>query len=137
MASNTISLISSVSNEYSTLFKIKLNGEDAIVVGKQNFVFGRPYSEDFTEKHYNAIRTFDSFPKTYFTDRDDNKKKDVIIPSVNSQDIVQIGDRFISLNGLSNNPILYNGYANRFFGKYYYDYLFMPNLIVIYGHRSW
>lgn len=122
MASNTISLISSVSNEYSTLFKIKLNGEDTIVVGKQNFVFGRPYSEDFTEKHYNAIRTFDSFPKTYFTDRDDNKKKDVIIPSVNSQDIVQIGDRFISLNGLSNNPILYNGYANRFFGKYYYDF---------------
>ena len=122
MASNTISLISSVSNEYSTLFKIKLNGEDTIVVGKQNFAFERPYSEDFTEKHYNSIRTFDSFPKTYFTDRDDSKKKDVIIPSVNSQDIVQIGDRFISLNGLSNNPILYNGYANRFFGKYYYDY---------------
>lgn len=122
MASNTISLISSVSNEYSTLFKIKLNGEDTIVVGKQNFAFERPYSENFTEKHYNSIRTFDSFPKTYFTDRDDSKKKDVIIPSVNSQDIVQIGDRFISLNGLSNNPILYNGYANRFFGKYYYDY---------------
>lgn len=111
-----------MSNEYSTLFKIKLNGEDTIVVGKQNFAFERPYSENFTEKHYNSIRTFDSFPKTYFTDRDDSKKKDVIIPSVNSQDIVQIGDRFISLNGLSNNPILYNGYANRFFGKYYYDY---------------
>lgn len=126
MATNTINLISSVSNKYSTMFKVKLNGEDTILVGKQNFNFNKPYSNDvnnsFIEKHANFVKTFHSFPKTYFTDRVDENKKDVIIPSVDSTDIAQIGNKFIALNSLSNNPIIYNGYGTRLFGSYYYDY---------------
>lgn len=122
MAKNTINLISSVSNDYSTLIKVKLNGEEVVLVGKQNFAFNKPYSFDsFREKHANFLKTLHSFPKSYFTERNDDAKKDVLIPSIKSYNVAQVGNKFITLNNISNNPIIYNGNIGRIFGAYYYD----------------
>ena len=85
-SAQSIKLLSVTSSDKSTFIKVLINGEEKVFIGKKDKTF-----ESGSESN---LRTLDSFQKGYSIDRKnithEDKKKDVIIPVVVSQDIAQL-----------------------------------------------
>ncbi len=115
----TINLISAKSNDYSTILKLVIDGEERIFIGKQSETFRLMPIRDGVQ-----VKSINSFGKAYFTEQTPNeaKKKDVILPTISSIDVMQYGDNLILLNSLTNNNVLYAGRLTGLSGRYYTDY---------------
>lgn len=125
-SAQSIKLLSVTSSDKSTFIKVLINGEEKVFIGKKDKTF-----ESGSESN---LRTLDSFQKGYSIDRKnithEDKKKDVIIPVVVSQDIAQLGTFMFSMSKMTNNYILYLLYKERLVNRYvdennniiYYDF---------------
>lgn len=133
MIDQKLELLSVSSTDKSAVFKVILNGEEKVFIGKvpKGYLFDSipavKTDADVlnTFKFNSPMRTIDSFQKTYSIDKkvitDDDKKKDIIIPVVVSQDIVQLGNYMFSMSKMTNNAILYLLYKNRLVNRYVDD----------------
>lgn len=112
-----------------SIFKILVDGEEQIYVGKQNVAFNNEPDNitDITNsKKLNAeLVNLDSINKGYTIDKnvilDDTKKKDILFPVVVSKDIVQLGNHIFSMSKMTNNHIFYLCYKNHLFNRYVDD----------------
>lgn len=133
MIDQKLELLSVSSTDKSAIFKVILNGEEKIFIGKvpKGYLFDsipavKTDSDVLKTFKFNSpMRTIDSFQKSYSIDKkvitDDDKKKDIIIPVVVSQDIVQLGNYMFSMSKMTNNTILYLLYKNRLVNRYVDD----------------
>lgn len=133
MIDQKLELLSVSSTDKSAVFKVILNGEEKVFIGKvpKGYLFDsipavKTDSDVLKTFKFNSpMRTIDSFQKTYSIDKkvitDDDKKKDIIIPVVVSQDIVQLGNYMFSMSKMTNNTILYLLYKNRLVNRYVDD----------------
>ena len=133
MIDQKLELLSVSSTDKSAVFKVILNGEEKIFIGKvpKGYLFDsipavKTDSDVLNTFKFNSpMRTIDSFQKSYSIDKkvitDDDKKKDIIIPVVVSQDIVQLGNYMFSMSKMTNNTILYLLYKNRLVNRYVDD----------------
>ena len=133
MIDQKLELLSVSSTDKSAIFKVILNGEEKIFIGKvpKGYLFDsipavKTDSDVLKTFKFNSpMRTIDSFQKSYSIDKkvitDDDKKKDIIIPVVVSQDIVQLGNYMFSMSKMTNNTILYLLYKNRLVNRYIDD----------------
>ena len=117
-------------NNDAILFKVSVNGEDRVFVGKQNTRFdievaNNLESQLLSDKLSANLKLVESFQKAYIVDRGvmhkENYKKDVIIPCAVSKEIVQLGDLLYSLSTETNNNVLYLLYKNRLINRYVDD----------------
>lgn len=117
-------------NNDAILFKVSVNGEDRVFVGKQNTRFdievaNNLESQLLSDKLSANLKLAESFQKAYIVDREvmhkENYKKDVIIPCAVSKEIVQLGDLLYSLSTETNNNVLYLLYKNRLINRYVDD----------------
>lgn len=125
-----ISLISCVANDKSVMFKLNINGEEKVFIGKQNNAFEQEVPVGTTklndiEKLSGNLRSPLSFQQVYEIDRqnigNENRKKDVSVPVAFSKDIVQFGDYLMTLTDQTNNDVLYALYKNRLINRYVSD----------------
>lgn len=133
MIDQKLELLSVSSTDKSAVFKVILNGEEKVFIGKvpKGYLFDsipavKTDSDVLNTFKFNSpMRTIDSFQKSYSIDKkvitDDDKKKDIIIPVVVSQDIVQLGNYMFSMSKMTNNTILYLLYKNRLVNRYVDD----------------
>lgn len=117
-------------NDDAILFKVNVNGEDRIFIGKQNTKFDIDVADNLesqllSDKLSANLKLSESFQKTYLVDRNvmnkENQKKDVIVPCAVSKDIVQLGNLLYSLSTETNNNVLYLLYKNRLINRYVDD----------------
>lgn len=119
-----------VANNDAILFKVNVNGEDRIFIGKQNTKFDIDVADNLeshllSDKLSSNLKLSESFQKAYLIDRDvmhkENLKKDVIVPCAVSKDIVQLGNLLYSMSTETNNNVLYLLYKNRLINRYVDD----------------
>ena len=122
-----IKLKNVTANDDAIMFKVEVNGEDRVFVGRQNTKFDisvDPNLEHYTqsEKLSSNIKLAESFQKAYLVDKPvihkEDVKKDVIIPAAVSREIVQLGNSLYSLSKETNNRILYLLYKKRLLNRY-------------------
>lgn len=122
-----IKLKNVTANDDAIMFKVEVNGEDRIFIGKQNTKFDisvEPNLEHYTksDKLSANIKLAESFQKAYLVDKSvinkEDVKKDVIIPAAVSREIVQLGNSLYSLSKETNNRILYLLYKKRLLNRY-------------------
>ena len=109
-----------------SVFKMLVDGEEQIYVGKQNVSFNNEpdnITDIINSKKLNAeLVNLDSINKGYIIDKnvilDDDKKKDILLPVVVSKDIVQLGNHIFSMSKMTNNHIFYLCYKNHLFNRY-------------------
>lgn len=125
-----IKLLSVAANNNSILFKVDVDGEERVFVGKQNTKFDIVIANDIkhtteSEKLSSKIKLLDSIQKYYIVDKPlrnfENKKKDVIIPCAVSTEIVQLGNYMFSMSKETNNKVLYLLYKKRILNRYVDD----------------
>lgn len=117
-------------NNDAILFKVSVNGEDRVFVGKQNAKFDIAVADNLeshllSDKLSANLKLNESFQKAYLVDRGvmhkENHKKDVIIPCAVSKEIVQLGNLLYSMSVETNNNVLYLLYKNKLINRYVDD----------------